>query len=584
MAGMVLVGLALAAGRGAARLRPISRARWQQVVAHNDESLRLRAWWMIARRDAARAEEETRRGPRCSGHDSTPRKPADRRLAKRPRWPTRAVGSRRPSSDKCLGSSWLVSGWPGTISRSVPEEREPVDGRWRREVGGVALSGLPVVWAQVSGTATNSLAPLALRRWYSSLTLSSPEAVPSLFGLWAWLGGLAALVALAVVFQGPGRALRQVVDLPGHVRLVAAAVARLRRAWRVLAVTIGMTVVAWTGGELRTFSAPQGRDDLVLLTRSRGLGELALEQGIFAALTPLRDVFGLADNMPLLFLATVVLFRVSAARWGEPYVPLSLRHQRNSGWVEALWGSGALYILYRLISLKMTDTGDLPLGGCIVLEVVVVPVVMVLLDGAILGWILVELRSASLGETNDDSLAPEQAVGLLPGTALACLAALPARYLATAILLLSYHLPTSASDTALGRYIRWQLSWGLADVQGAALVVVGLAGVVAWSRGTLGGAVRGYARLLAAEGGHLAALLTLAGLAAGSLAAVAYLLVLSLPVQTWVLAAADGYAHYATLPVGLTALAALVELGERSLPAAALVEENQANPADSASA
>ena len=48
----------------------------------------------------------------------------------------------------------------------------------------------------------------------------------------------------------------------------------------------------------------------------------------------------------------------------------------------------------------------------------------------------------------------------------------------------------------------------------------------------------------------------------------AYLLVLSLPYSTWALAAADSYAHYGTLPVGLVLLAALVELGERSLPMA----------------
>ena len=57
---------------------------------------------------------------------------------------------------------------------------------------------------------------------------------------------------------------------------------------------------------------------------------------------------------------------------------------------------------------------------------------------------------------------------------------------------------------------------------------------------------------------------------AGGGAALAYLLVLSLPASPWVLAAADGYAHYATLPVGLLLLAALVELGERALPAATL--------------
>ena len=41
------------------------------------------------------------------------------------------------------------------------------------------------------------------------------------------------------------------------------------------------------------------------------------------------------------------------------------------------------------------------------------------------------------------------------------------------------------------------------------------------------------------------------------------MLVLSLPIQTWVLGAADSYAHYATLPVGLLLTAGLVELFHR---------------------
>src|SRR5438094_702684 len=94
----------------------------------------------------------------------------------------------------------------------------------------------PLVWGQATGPVTRSspgsLAPLALRRWCSSLTLSSPEAVPSLFGLWSWLIGLAALLVLVLVVQGPVRALRQVFDPAGHVRLVVAAFDRLRRAGR----------------------------------------------------------------------------------------------------------------------------------------------------------------------------------------------------------------------------------------------------------------------------------------------------------------------------------------------------------------
>ena len=132
------------------------------------------------------------------------------------------------------------------------------------------------------------------------------------------------------------------------------------------------------------------------------------------------------------------------------------------------------------------------------------------------------------------------------------------------------YLPTSVSATSLGGYVRWQLGWGLTDLQAAAVVGVGLAGAVAWSRGTIRGAIAGYRRLLAAEGGHLVAVVAMAGVAAGLVAAAAYAVVLLLPVQSWVLAAADSYAHFATLPVGLWTLAAFIELAERSLPAASL--------------
>ena len=52
------------------------------------------------------------------------------------------------------------------------------------------------------------------------------------------------------------------------------------------------------------------------------------------------------------------------------------------------------------------------------------------------------------------------------------------------------------------------------------------------------------------------------------LSAAAYAVVLLLPAQSWVLNAADSYAHFVTLPVGLWTLAALIELARRSLPTA----------------
>jgi hypothetical protein len=433
-----------------------------------------------------------------------------------------------------------------------------------------------MLWAQATGVAENSLGPLALRRWFVSLTLSSPEAVPSLFGLWAWLAGLAGLLVIAMIAQGPLRALQQFFDIPAHLRILSESIARLRRSGRVVAVTIGLTVVAWTASQLRTYNQPQGRDDLMLLMKSRGVGELAVEQGVMAGLTSMRDVFGLGNNLPLVMLAVVVFFRASMERWGAPYVPPHAAGPRASVWGTVAWCAGSLYVLYRLVSLA-SGTGDLPAAFGLVVEVLAVPALAAIVDGTLLAWILVELRNASLGDTGNDTFEPEKAAALVPGSVLACVAALPARYLATVLWLVFFYLPPSARTTTLGGVVRWQLSSGLADLQGAALLTAGMAGAVAWSRGTPRAAIRGYFRLLAAEGGSLAAITVWSGLAAGAMSAVAYFVVLSLPTQTWVLPAADSYSHYATLPVGLVTLAAFVGLGERSLPTAALVEETGAS-------
>jgi hypothetical protein len=441
---------------------------------------------------------------------------------------------------------------------------------------------LPVVWAQTtsaSATATTgttvsnqtALAFLALRRWFASFTLSSPESVPSLFGLWAWLLGLLGLLVVAMFFQGVGPALRQVLDIPAHVRLIAAANRRLRRSGRMLAAVVGMTVLSWTGSQSFAYNRPEGRDDVVLLTKARGLGELAVEQGVLAGLTPLRDVVTLGANLPLLLAATLLLFRASTDAWSGSLPPPGMpRRKRISGWGNIAWCCGALFILYRMVAIG-SGMSDLPLGGCLMVEAVVIPALMAVSDGLLLGWVLVELRDAGYADSGDNVLDVHAATRLLPGTILACLAALPARYLATAVFLGSWYLPSSASTTALGAWVRWQLGWGLVDVQGAALLVAGLAGAVAWSGGRPLGALRGYARMLSTHGGQLTVLFGLAGLAAGTLAASAYLAVLSLPAASWVLNAADSYAHYATMPVGLWTLSVLVELGERSLPEATLV-------------
>lgn len=429
------------------------------------------------------------------------------------------------------------------------------------------------LWAQAAPSATagpTALAPLALRRWYASLTLSAPGTVPDLSGLWAWLAGLAALLLVALVFQGPASALGQLFDIPGHARLVVDATRRTRRAGRMLALVIGTTVLSWTGGQAITYRSDAARDDLVLLTRTRGLGEVGAEQGVLAALTPLRDVAGLAGNLPLLTLATVLLFRMTAENWGSGGLErVFYQHPRPPGWASVGWACGAAAILYRLTSIA-TGSYDLPLGGCLTIEGLVVPTVMALADGILLAWVLAELRLAGFEVHDGPVLDMREAASLMPAAALACVAVLPARYVATAVVLTSSYIPTSVYESALGTWVRWQLSWGLADLQAAALPLAALAGAVAWTRGSPGEALRGYVDTLRGQGARVAVALFLGGLGGGVMAALAYVLVLSLPVSTWALAAADSYAHYVTLPFGLWTLSALVELAERALPEAAL--------------
>ena len=463
---------------------------------------------------------------------------------------------------------------------------------------------IPLLWAQAIGTGPAAspgggagtglanpaaIASLALRRWCSGLTLSSPQSVPSLDGLWAGLCALGALLILAIAMQGPALAIKQILDIPGHIRLVRGATSRVWRSGRVVAAAITFTVLAWTGSQTLGFvsdRAEKGRGDLTLLTRSRARLELGLDQGILAGLTPLRDLAGLADNLPLLMVAVYLVFRASSGTL-PPVGPLPGRVEEMrlghgsrasrgvNGWSTLIWGSGAIYILYRLVA-RAAGSVDLPLGGCLVAEAVVVPLLMLVCDGFLLAWVSSELRRGGFEAVGEDRFHPDLAMELMPAAMVACLAVLPARYLATLVVLCLQHLPTSIGSTSLGRYIRWQLGWGLIDLQAAALVTMALAGVVAWSRGSIGDLGRGFTRLLRHEAGHLVIAIAMAGVAAAVLAGPIYPLVLLLPPAGWVLPAADSYAHYLTLPVGLWTLAALIELVERSLP---IASEVSASPA-----
>ena len=80
------------------------------------------------------------------------------------------------------------------------------------------LTTLPLVFAQSQPAATNasSIYLLALRRWCSSLTLSSPQAFAGPHVVWTIAAGLCTLLLLAILVQGPVAALKQLFDLAGH--------------------------------------------------------------------------------------------------------------------------------------------------------------------------------------------------------------------------------------------------------------------------------------------------------------------------------------------------------------------------------
>lgn len=449
------------------------------------------------------------------------------------------------------------------------------------------MNALSLLWAQAP-VPPGSPALLALRRWCGSLTLSPPSLLPRPFGLWVWLGGLGALLLAAMIAQGPWRALRQLLDVAALARLLGSSLSRLRRAGRLVAVTCGLVVAVWTANQAvaylqststsgaaanaGTVFAPQGSRDLRVLLFSKGVGEVAVEEGILAGLTCLRDLLGLGDYLLLVTVAAALVFRVSADRWSGVSGPAVTMQSSGTSWTTLYWGGAWLYALYRLAA--MFDPGELPLGGCLFLEAALVPVLMAIADGLVLAWVLVELRAAGLSQAGGEPLDVNGAIALVPGSILACLLGLPARYLATGILLAFPYVPGFSNGAPEGVYAR--LVWTLIAAQGAALLFAGLAGAVAWSSGSWKSLVQGYVRLLATHGGHLTALLALAGVLAAATVALAYALVLTLPAQAWVLYAADSYAHYSTLVIGLLTMSALVELGEGALPLARRAEQEAA--------
>jgi hypothetical protein len=274
-------------------------------------------------------------------------------------------------------------------------------------------------------------------------------------------------------------------------------------------------------------------------------------------LTPFRDLCGLGDTMLLMLAASVLVFKVSAERWDLD------ADERDTaavpGWTTPAWGAAWLYVLYRVIVLIVSPEGY-PVSGSLYVEPVVVPVLLLASDGLLLGWVLVELRHA-ITDAADDSVRLEvaEAVRWLPAAVLACVAALPARVVAVAAYLSLRYVPAGL----LGGLNWLLLGWGLTVLQAASLVVLPVLGAAALGP-IRGGTGRVWWHMLREEGGRLVAVVAGGVAACGLASALAYAVLLQFPAGSWVLAAADSYSHYATLPLGLMMLATLIELADRA--------------------
>ena len=233
------------------------------------------------------------------------------------------------------------------------------------------------------------------------------------------------------------------------------------------------------------------------------------------------------------------------------------------------WGGASLYALYRIVA-RLAGSTDLPLGNCLVIEAVLIPFFMMISDGVLLAWLLTELRNAGhdgggedrLDVRHDDRALARCGAGVRRGITVA----LPGDIRLAG---LGIHADLRQRDTSR-RVFPVAARLGPDRHAGSLARGARLDRRRRLDPGLDPGALAGFRRVVAAEGGHLVAVTAMAAVATGVGTAAAYAIVLLLPVQNWVLPAADSYAHFATLPVGLWTLAALIELAQRSLPVASL--------------
>ena len=201
------------------------------------------------------------------------------------------------------------------------------------------------------------------------------------------------------------------------------------------------------------------------------------------------------------------------------------------------------------------------LGGCLVVEAAFVPILMMICDGFLLAWVLTELRNAGLDTTGEDRLDIREAIALMPASAWRAFWSCP-RDICDLRLAERGLLPDLGQCHATGQLCTLAARLGTDRSSNRRTCH----GRVCRRRRLEPGHDLGIARRIQKTACRprrpLVVVLAMGCAASAAVAGSVYALLLLLPSQPWVLGAADAYAHYVTLPVGLWTLAATIILAE----------------------
>lgn len=437
-----------------------------------------------------------------------------------------------------------------------------------------------MIIAQTSNSADAML--LALKRWVGGGTLSSPDAVAgSDFQARFWLVGLLLMFLACMILQGPRAFLFGLFEWSALRRLIGQGARRLKLRPVVTLALSGFILVSWTTIQLLHYDDPLGVDNLQKSLRTKTLPVMSLEQGLLAALTPLRDLTNLADCWPLVAAATLIAFHfTSKLQW----VPQSTMHRglkKAQLWAQFFWVVASVWLFYRMV-LGGASEGGLPLNSGAYIEIVLEPLFMLLIDAVLFSWVLTELRDAPF--TDNDTLLPniEQVFSLLPGLALVNFLVVPGRYFAHGLWLVWNSVvdliaTNGVVPPAIVEYVVWGLSWGILDLQAIAFTFLVLTGAAAWGRGSVKETFRIARRMIARHGAIFFLITLFCGLMNLISTALISTLILSHPTEPWVLMSADSYCHYASLFIGLLLVACYVQLGEDALVTAQVVSPDEAD-------